>query len=116
MGHWRHIINNIGFPTEKYLAENGIWYQFPSTELRYFTFLFEDGDMFLKKQLEVCKISEKDKNLDYLKMVIDNTHWYNIEMFKHYNEFFTLTNKQWLSNIIRMMDITFSLFVLVLVL
>jgi hypothetical protein len=86
--HWSHVTNTTGFPTEKYLAENGIWYQFPSTELRDFTFLFEDGDMFLKKQLEVCKISEKDKNLDYLKMVVDNTRWYNIEMFKHYNEFF----------------------------
>jgi len=87
-GHWRHVTNSIGFPTEKYLAENGIWYQFPSTELRDFTFLFEDGDMFLKKQLEVCKISEKDKNLDYLKMVIDNARWYNIEMLREYHHFF----------------------------
>lgn len=87
-GHWGHFTNSLGFSTEKYLAENGIWYQFPSTELRDFTFLFEEGAMFLKKQLKVFNISEKDKNLDNLKIVIDNAQWYNIEMLREYKYFF----------------------------
>lgn len=89
--HWSHITNTTGFPVEKYLKENEVWYKFSSTDLKDYTFVFKDGNLLLEKYPKSYTISGMERNIDCVKKVVDNSRWYNIEMFKHYNEFF---NKQ----------------------
>lgn len=86
--HWVHITNTSNFNAEQYLKEYKVWFKFPSTELNDCQFTFEEGNLFLKKLSKSYVISKKERNIECLKKIVDNTRWYNIEMLKEYFYFF----------------------------
>lgn len=90
-GHWIHLTNTTNFSVEEYLRDNHVWYDFPSKDLEEFTPFFEKGNLFLKKLTKGLIISKEEKNLVCLRMVLDNTRGYNIEMLNESQYFFDET-------------------------
>lgn len=78
--HWDTSRTIAKFPVQEYLLKHRVSFEFASTHLDRFSLGFAGRDLTIGTAKKRAVISEADRNLGYLKLLLDLSKWNNIQM------------------------------------